>query len=72
MNRQSDTTLVFETKAEFDAFREGFLWKHDKYAADMVSQCLNGKWQVELLRIYQEDYELGGRYYIDSEPSQTA
>jgi hypothetical protein len=35
--RQPDKTIVFETKAEFDAFMRGFLWERDEYEADIVT-----------------------------------
>src|SRR5947209_1602881 len=49
--RHPDKTIVFETKAEFDAFMKGFLWDRDECQADLVTHFMHGKWQVELLRI---------------------
>jgi hypothetical protein len=60
--RQPDKTIVFETKAEFDAFMRGFLWERDEYEADIVTTNFGGKWQAKMSRIYEEDYQLGGRY----------
>ncbi len=68
--RHPDKTIVFETKAELDAFKKGFLWERDEYEADLITSSIDGKWQVELLRICEEDYQAGGKYYVEGEPEQ--
>ncbi len=65
MDRQPDKTIVFETKAEFDAFMKGFLWTREEYEADIVTGLLNRKYQVELQRIHEEDYQPGGKYCVE-------
>jgi hypothetical protein len=35
--RHPDKTIVFETKAEFDAFKKGFLRERDEYEADLIT-----------------------------------
>jgi len=67
--RHPDKTIVFETKAEFDAFKKGFLWERDEYEADLITSFIKGKWQVELLRICDEDHQPGGKHYVDESVS---